>query len=481
MLRVNKKYSLKNLGDVYMGVHELEPLFKPRSIAVIGASRKPGKIGYAIVKNLLDYGFQGKIYPVNPKATEILGLKAYPKVTDIPDEVDMAVIVIPAQHVLEAVEDCGKKGVKVLVVITSGFSEVGNVELEEKMVELAHKYGMRILGPNIFGIAYTPHKMNATFGPKDVLPGGIAFITQSGALGIALMGWTILEEIGLSAVVSMGNMADIDVMEVSEYLAEDPNTKVITIYLEGLKTGTGRRFLEIMGKVTEKKPVIVIKSGRSERGAAAAASHTGSLAGADKVYDAAMKQTGILRALDIEQMFDWARAFALLPLPKGENTVIITNGGGAGVMATDAAADHGVTLLDPPEDLKEKFKKWMPWFGSPKNPVDLTGMADPNQYYGAVKEALYDDRVHAIVVLYCRTAVCDPMELANAIIKARDEAKKDGIEKPITVSMIGGEDVYQAMKHLNRNGIPAYPIPERAVSAIGALMKYRRYLESKKK
>lgn len=455
---------------------ELEPLFKPKSIAVIGASTKPGKIGYEIVRNLLEYGFEGKIYPVNPKAKEILGLKAYPNIKDIPGEVDMAVISIPADKVLDVVKDCGEKGVKVLVVITSGFSEVGNEELEEKLVETARKYGMRVLGPNIFGIVYTPNKMNATFGPKDILPGGIAFITQSGALGIALMGWTILEEIGLSAVVSMGNMADIDVMEVSEYLADDPNTKVITIYLEGLKPGSGRRFLEIMKKVSEKKPVIVVKSGRSERGAAAAASHTGSLAGADKVYDAAMKQTGILRALNIEEMFDWARAFALLPLPKGENAVIITNGGGAGVMATDAAADYGVKLMDPPEDLKEKFRKHMPWFGSPKNPVDLTGMATPKEYYGAVKEALYDPRVHSIIVLYCRTAVCDPMELANAIIKARDEARKDGIEKPIVVSMIGGEDVYQAMKHLNRNSIPAYPIPERAVSALGALLRYARYL-----
>ena len=459
----------------------LDALFNPRSVAIVGASRKPGKIGHEILRNLIEYGFSKKVYPVNPNAQEILGIKSYPSVKNIPDEVDMAVISVPAEKVLDAVKDCGEKGVKVLVVITSGFSEVGNEELERKMVELAHKYGMRILGPNIFGIVYTPQRMNATFGPRDILPGSIAFITQSGALGIALMGWTILEEIGLSAIVSMGNMADIDVAEVSEYLANDPNTKVITIYLEGLKPGTGSRFLNVMRNVTMKKPVIVVKAGRSERGAAAAASHTGSLAGSDKVYDAAMRQAGILRALNIEEMFDWARAFALLPLPKGENTVIITNGGGAGVMATDAAEDYGVKLYDPPEDVKNKFRKYMPWFGSPKNPVDLTGMATPKEYYGAVKEALYEDRIHNIVVLYCRTAVCDPMELAKALANAVREAKKDGIEKPITVAMIGGEDVAKAMKYLNRNSIPAYPIPERAVSAMGVLIKYARYLEHVKR
>lgn len=459
----------------------LKYLFSPSSIAVIGASRKPGKIGYAIVKNLLEYGFKGKIYPVNPAASEILGLKAYKSVLEIPDEVDMVVISIPAEKVLQAIDEAGRKGVKVAVVITSGFSEVGNVDLERRMVELAHKYGMRVLGPNIFGIAYTPVNMNATFGPKDILKGGIAFITQSGALGIALMGWTLLEEIGLSAIVSMGNMADLDVAEVSQYLADDPNTKVITIYLEGLKEGTGKTFIKLMREVTRKKPVIILKAGRSERGAAAAASHTGSLAGADIIYDAAFRQSGILRAITIEEMFDWARAFALQPLPKGENVVIITNGGGAGVMATDACADYGVNLYIPPGDLKEEFRKCMPWFGSPKNPVDLTGMAVEDNYYKALKVAYSDERIHSIIILYCRTAILDPMSLAKVIVQAYKEARSEGIEKPTVVCMIGGMDVYNAMRYLNREGIPAYPIPERAVASLGALYKYKRYLERVRK
>jgi len=457
-------------------LHEkLDALFKPRSVAVIGASRKPGKIGYTILKNIIDYGFKGKIYPVNPAATEILGHKAYPSVLDIPDEVDMAVIAIPADKVLDVAEQCGKKGVKVLVVITSGFGEVGNKEAEEKLVEIARKYGMRILGPNIFGIAYTPSRLNATFGPPELREGSIAFISQSGALGIALMGWTYMEEIGLSAVVSMGNMADLDVAEVSEYFAEDENTRVITIYLEGLKPGTGKRFIEIMRKVSLKKPVIVIKAGRSKRGAMAVASHTGSLAGADQVYDAAFKQSGVLRAYTVEEMFDWARAFAYQPVPKGERTIIITNGGGVGVLATDAAEEYGVPLLVPSEELKSKLRETMPWFGSPRNPVDLTGQAGVENYVKALEVAYNSDEVDNIIVLYCRTAILDPLELAKAIVEVANKHADKG--KPLLAGLVGGRDVYEAIRYLNRNKIPAYPSPERAVSSLATMLRYKRFRE----
>lgn len=462
---------------VLVGLNMLKALLYPKGIAVVGASRTPGKIGYTILKNLVDYGYKGGIYPVNPHANEILGLKAYPRVTAIPDEVDVAVIAVPAQSVPEAVEDCGKKGVKVAVVISSGFSEVGNVELEERVVKIAREYGVRILGPNIFGYAYTPSNVNATFGPLEIAKGNIAFITQSGALGIALMGWTIMHEIGLSALFSIGNMSDIDVIELSELLAEDEHTKVITIYLEGLKPGMGREFIDRMSKVTCKKPVITIKAGRTQRGMKAVASHTGSLAGSDALYEAAFKQAGVIRAYTVEEMFDIARAFALQPLPRGENTVIITNGGGAGVLATDAAELNNVKLLEPSQQLLEAFKQTMPWFGSPRNPVDLTGQAVVDNYIKALKVAVESPEVDNIVVLYCRTAILDPIELATAIAEFYKETRPG---KTIVASFIGGEDVYQALRILNRHGIPAYPSPERAVLALSKMMWYARYLARQK-
>lgn len=453
----------------------LKYMFKPRSIAVIGASKKPGKIGHDIFKNLIDYGYSGRIYPVNPTVDEVYGLKSYPSILDVPGEVDVAVIAVPADKVLKVAEECGVKGVKILVVITSGFSEVGNVDAEANLVKIAERYGMRILGPNIFGYVYAPSRINATFGPRDILAGNIAFITQSGALGIALMGWTIMEEIGLSSIVSLGNMSDIDMIELSEYFAEDPDTRVITMYLEGLKPGSGKDFIERMRRVVVKKPVIIIKAGRSERGALAVASHTGSLAGSDKLYEAAFKQAGVIRAYEIEELFDYSRAFATQPSPSGEETIIITNGGGAGVMATDAAEENGVKLLNPSSSLRDALKKTMPWFGSAKNPVDLTGQAVVENYVEALEIAYESPEVKNIVVLYCRTSVLDPMDLAKAIISVRDK-HRDSL-KPILVSMIGGLDVKEASKYLNKNHIPTYPIPERAVKSLARLVEYYRFLK----
>ncbi len=456
----------------------VEALFNPRSIAVIGASRKPGKIGHDLLKNIIEYGYKGKIYPINPKADEILGYKAYPSIKDVPEDVDVAIIVVPAQYVLDVARECGEKGVKVLVVITSGFGEVGNVEAEEKLLEIGKKYGMRILGPNIFGYVYTPARLNATFGPRDVLEGPIAFITQSGALGIALMGWTIMEEIGLSSIISTGNMIDLDVIDLSKYLAEDQYTRVITIYLEGLKEGSGRRFIEEMREITKKKPVIVIKAGRSERGRLAVASHTGSLAGSDKLYDAAFKQAGVIRAYNIEEMFDWARALATQPVPRGEKTIIITNGGGVGVLATDSSEEYGVPLINPSETLKQKLRETMPWFGSPKNPVDLTGQAGVDNYVKALETAFESDEVDNIVLLYCRTTVLDPRDLAKAVVKIYDKYREAG--KPLVAGFVGGLDTLEAIKILNKNNIPTYPSPERAVSSLSKIIEYRRYLARQK-
>ncbi|MGC8975512.1 MAG: acetate--CoA ligase family protein [Thermoprotei archaeon] len=451
----------------------LEALFKPRSIAVVGASRQPGKIGYEILRNIKEYGYGGGVYPVNPQAKEILGFKVYPNITSIPDNIDMVVVSIPARIVPDVIEEAGKKGAKVAVVISSGFKEIGRHDLEEEIVLRAKKYGMRILGPNIFGVVYTPARINATFGPKDVIPGHIAFITQSGALGIALMGMTIVERIGVSALVSIGNKSDIDDADLLEYLASDEATKVILIYLEGVKDG--KRFIEVARKVSLTKPIIVIKAGKTEVGAKAVASHTGSLAGNVLIYSTVFKQTGMLEARNLEEAFDWARTFSYSPEYKGGELVVITNGGGAGVLVTDTLSMNGVQLSTPPETLVNVLKPKLPGFASLGNPIDVTGMISNEGYVDAVMSALLDNRVGLVLAVYCQTAVTDPTIIAGELINRIREL--GGLPKPLIASFIGGEEVYWAIQKLNNAGIPAFPMPERAASSVAALINYYRIRE----
>ncbi|MEM0456127.1 MAG: acetate--CoA ligase family protein [Nitrososphaerota archaeon] len=451
-------------------------LLRPDSIAVIGAAREPNKIGHAIVKNLLRFSpSREKVFPINPNADEILGLKCYKSIKDVPHNVDLAVIAVPAKAVPQVLRECVEKGVKAIAIISAGFKEIGNVKEELELVEIARKGSARILGPNIIGVADTVKKVNASFIQQLPKEGNIAFISQSGALAIGLAGWTSLKQIGLSDLVSMGNKADLNEVDFIEYFGDDEYTKVITLYLEGVEDG--RKFLEVSKKVSKKKPIIVLKPGKSERTSQAIRSHTGSLAGSDIAYEVAFKQAGIIRAPTIIELFDWAVAFNLLPLPRGENSVILTNGGGAGVMATDAAEEFKVKLMDIPNDLAEKLRKFMPPFGSVYNPVDLTGMASPSDYEGALKTLLEDDRVNNVIILYCHTAQTDPADVANAIIRAKSSVGK---EKPITVCFIGGKECEDAMRMLISSGIPAYDTPEKAVSAIGQLLKYRRFLEKNK-
>jgi len=446
----------------------LNGLLKPKSVAVIGASATPGKIGYTVVKNLINDGYTGPIYPVNPSADEILGLKVYPTLADIPGEVEAAVITIPAKFVAQSLKECGEKGVKGLIIITSGFSESNRRDLEDELVDIARQYNMRILGPNIVGTLSNSDKFNASFAPFLPLPGKASLISQSGALLIAMDASTYTRRVGFDKLISIGNMSDVDFADLINWLNEDENTTCICLYIEGLKNG--RTFIDA-GKHAN-KPVIALKSGISAHGAAAAASHTGSLAGAVKVYGAAFQQAGVVQATDLDNLFDRTLALSLQPPMKGDNLVIITNGGGVGVLATDAAERYGLPLKFAPGDVQTELKKHMPEFGSAKNPVDLTGMAGYDWYYDSAKFTYPHSWVDGMVVLYCETAQTNPQEIAEAIKKAVDEAGDLG--KPVTVSFVGGERSNAAMRWLVENGIPAYGAPDVAVNAMAALREYHK-------
>lgn len=451
-----------------MNISALDAILKPKSIAVVGASATPGKIGYTVVNNLIKDGYQGKIFPVNPTATEILGLKVYPTVNDIPEPVEAAVITVPAKFVAGVVKECGDKGIQGISVITSGFAESGRHDLEDEIVDIAAKTGARILGPNIVGVLSNSYQMNASFAPFLPLNGKATLITQSGALLIAIDASTYVRKVGFNKLISIGNMSDVDFADLIAWLNEDEDTTCITLYVEGLKDG--RRFMDVSRKT--RKPIIAIKSGVSEHGAAAAASHTGSLAGAAKVYSAAFSQAGIVPASDLDNLFDRTLALSLQPPMKGDNLLIITNGGGVGVLATDAAEKYGVPLKFAPKDVQEEMKKSMPEFGSAKNPIDLTGMAGTEWYYDATKAAYPHPWVDGLVVLYCETAVSDPLEIAKGIKQAVEES---GIkDKPICVSYVGGERSEAAMGWLVENGIPAYGAPDVAINAMAALREYDR-------
>ncbi|MBN2568910.1 MAG: acetate--CoA ligase family protein [Deltaproteobacteria bacterium] len=454
--------------------HSMKYLFEPRSIAIVGASYNEDKIGYKVTQNIINGGYKGRIYPINPQGGEILGVPVHKKVEDVEQDIDLACIVVPAKYVFDVIKSCAKKNVKNSLIITSGFSEVGNIDEENKIKNYANAHGMRIMGPNMFGLYSYSSSLNATFSPPGIIPGGVAIITQSGALGLAMIGKTAVENMGLSSICSVGNKCDIDEADLLEYLVPHEETKVILMYIEGVRNG--ERLIQALRKATQKKPVIVIKSGRSKRGAAAAASHTGSLAGADNVFDAIMKQCGVLRAESVRDAFTWCKYISNNPPPSGKEVVIVTNGGGIGVLETDACEKYGVSLYDNTNKLKEIFSTVTPDFGSLKNPIDITGGAQSQHYDEALGAALECDNIHAVLALYCETAVFDSEKLPEMVRRNYENYKKK--KKPILFSLFGGQKMEEAVTKLGQENIPVFSNTDDSVSPLGAIYTYKNYLET---
>ncbi|WP_324736638.1 CoA-binding protein [Thermococcus sp. SY098] len=444
--------------------------FKPKAIAVIGASNDPLKLGYEVFKNLKKYK-EGRVYPVNVKDEVVQGVKAYKNVKEIPDEVDLAVIVVPKRFVKQTVIDCGEKGVKGIVLITAGFGETGEEgkKEEKELVEIAHQYGMRIIGPNCVGVMNTHNDMNATF-IMDAKKGDIAFVSQSGALGAGIVYKTVKEGIGFSKFISIGNMADVDFSELMEYLADDEESKAIALYIEGVKDG--RRFMEAAKKVTKKKPVIVLKAGKSESGARAASSHTGSLAGSYRIYEAAFKQTGILVANTIDEMLSMARAFTQ-PLPKGNRVAIMTNAGGPGVLTADEIDKHGLKLANLEEETMQKLREFLPPMAAVKNPVDMIASARGEEYYKTAKLLLEDENVDMLIAICVvpTFAGMTPTEHAEGVIRAVKEVNNG---KPVLALFMAGYVSEPAKELLEKEGIPVYERPEDVGIAAYALWEIAR-------
>lgn len=447
----------------------MQRLFEPRGVAVIGASHSEGKVGHTVVRNITAAGYKGKVFPVNPSGGEILGRRVYKSLDDVRDRVDVACIVVPAAKVFEAVESCASSGVQFVIIIASGFSEIGNTAEEKRIVSYARDHGMRVVGPNVFGLYSAPASLNATFGPQEVNPGGVAIISQSGAIGLAMMGKTKVEDIGLSAMISVGNKSDVDESDLLGYLAAIDDATVVLMYIEGITAG--ERLIDVLRETTRRKPVIVIKAGRSKRGAAAAASHTGSLAGEDKVFDEVMRQCGVIRAESLQEAMNWVRFLAQAPPLAGEKNVIITNGGGIGVLTADACEKYDVSLYDDADDLKKTFSQTMPEFGSSKNPIDLTGEADAEAYSLALEAALRNDNIHSVECLVCETETVEADAFTNIAERQYAEYRKT---KPLVLSLFGGDKMEKCIADLLKKNIPVFRDVYDASSYMGAMFAHYR-------
>lgn len=452
----------------------IDILFNPRSIAVIGASTTKGKLGNDVMRNLIDSGFLGRIYPVNPRGGEILGYQTFRSVKEIHGEVDVAVIVIPAQHVVEAVVECGQKGVKALVIITAGFKEVGHdgLQAEHTIIEIAEKYGMVVQGPNCLGIINTNAPYNASFSAGTPPKGTIAFASQSGALMTGILDWSLMERIGFSKFVSLGNKAHLDESDFIEAFGRDPDSTFILLYIESVVDG--KKFMDACRKVIPHKPIFVVKSGISASGARAASSHTGSLAGSDTAYDVAFKQCGVSRATSMAELFDVANVFDDMYLPKGKRVAIITNAGGPGILTTDACEVMGLEIARFDSDTIDFLKKNLPPAAAVYNPIDALGTAQPEDYALCIESSLRDENVDSAIVLLTPQAMTKAAETAQVIV----DAHKQYPEKPLIAVFMGGNSMVYPRIVLTDGEIPVFDFPERAVHALSELYKYTVHRDS---
>ena len=451
----------------------MKRIMEPSAVAVIGASAEDGKIGNSVMRNLIDGGYEGELYPVHPKADQILGHQCYPSIVDIPGNVDIAIFCIPAQFVASVIAECGRKQVAGAILIPSGFAEIGEHELQDEIVKVAREANVRLMGPNIYGFYYTHKNLCATFCTPYNEKGSVALSSQSGGVGMAIIGFSRSAKMGVSAIVGLGNKSDIDEDDLLTYFEQDPNTSVIAMHVEDLKDG--RAFASVAKRVSKTKPVVVLKAGRTSLGAKAANSHTGALAGDDRVYDAVLRQSGVVRAKSLNDMLEFARGLAVLPTPKGENVLILTGAGGSGVLLSDACVDNDLALMAMPSDLDAAFREYIPPFGAAGNPVDITGGEPPTTYRATIDLALRDERIHSLVLGYWHTIITPPMVFAELLGEAVSDARVAGNDKPVVCSLVGDVEIEQAAEYLMDRNILAYPYTaEKPVAVLGAKYRWAR-------
>ncbi|MFX0010815.1 MAG: acetate--CoA ligase family protein [Candidatus Hermodarchaeota archaeon] len=465
---------------------DISYFFNPKSIAIIGASPKKGKVGYNVLNNIIISKYSGKLYPINPTAQEILGLKAYKSVLDVPENIEIAIIVIPSRFVAEVAKECGEKRIKGLIIITAGFKEIGGegIKREEELKQIAQTYNMRIIGPNCLGLVCV--KYNGSFAANTPKKGNIAMISQSGAFLTAMMDYSMEQTYGFSCNISLGNKSDMDEVDFIRYLANDDTTKVILCYLESIENG--QKFLEVVPEAARKKPIVILKSGVSSAGARAASSHTGALAGSDMAYQLAFKKSGIIRAITMEDLFDYGEIFLYQPIPEKNSFAIITNAGGPGIVATDAFEREKLNFAQFSEPILHDLREKLPQEAAIFNPIDIVGDAPPERYEFTIKtvfglnntdtpQKVDEDEIttYGALILMSPQAQTRPLDVAKLIFEISHKSLQN---KPILCSFIGGVSIKKAAEFLKQKHIPCYPFPERAAESLRATVEYKEYLDS---